>query len=1449
MKRILAWVLLFVMVLGMFAGCKKEEQAPTTTAPVVDEEAITAYDAMEYLKALYPATEEAIKTPRDYDRMGIVRIGGIPFTVVWTTDLPEDQIKAVVGEDGNVVMDVNEECEADTPYVLTATITDEYGNVATNSWNCILPQKVDMVAIVKAAYALKNGESLPYECTLVGKLTSIDTAWNPEYQNITVTMAVEGAEDMPIKCYRLKGEGADKLQVGNIITVTGTIKNYQGTIEFDAGCILDKVEKGDAQDILTDVGDILKAAYALKPGKSLGYSVELTGVVTEIDNPYDPAFKNISVVIVMEGYKKYPILCYRLKGSDVENIALKDTITVVGLLKNYKGTIEFDAGCQMIKRVSGGGVAEKPSSDENKILRDAAKLKPGQKLNYRATLTGEVVSVDTPYDSGYKNVTVTMKVRGTKFQCYRMKGDDASKVRVTDKITVTGIIENYYGKLEFGSGCTLDKWVKGSRVVPIDFGPVEENKAYRMEMKLPPLGKNVYFNGKISNSHYLQTGTFEQGVDVFAERTEKKGVRFYFLKDEVKTYIEIKMVKMTDGAKKARPQLSTEPTVYWSYMEEAGVYTVDIDGTKYYLGTYTNSSGQTYETASCSSVYYITDANAPNRGKTQFYFEFVTSPSDAPEGSEPDVPTDTVATLVDAPVAGVAYKFGMVQKNLENKLFFINGAIKGYYMDTTEDGAAAADVYLEETTGGYYLYAMVGGAKKYINMVVSGTHVNGAFENTAKTVYTYDTAAKTVIATIDGASYWFGTRNDNSFTTVGPVKTEYNGFYCQFYTVAEGGETPDVPDVPDEPDVPTAPTATLVETPVVGTAYKFGMVQQNVDNKLFFINGAMSSYYMDTTEDAAAAVDVYLEETEGGYYLYAMVGGAKKYINMVVNDTHVNGVFEDAAATVYTYDTEAKTVIATVNDAPYWFGTRNDKTYTTVGPVKTEYNGFYCQFYTVTEGGETPDVPDEPDVPTASTATLVETPVVGTAYKFGMVQQNVDNKLFFINGAMSSYYMDTTEDAAAAVDVYLEETEGGYYLYAMVGGAKKYINMVVNDTHVNGVFEDAAATVYTYDTEAKTVIATVNDAPYWFGTRNDKTYTTVGPVKTEYNGFYCQFYTVTLGETPEQPETPDVPADPAYATAPETGKAYKLGFKQLAKAGNIYYFTGTMSGYYGATDTDITKAVDMYLEAANGGYYLYFNKDAAKQYINIVPSGTHINFTFGDTASSVFTFDEEVDALCTTVNDTVYYMGNNGTYVNVGTIAQSNIANETYYAARLYISDGQTAPETPETPDTPETPEIPDEPQTPPAEGSYAKVTSADELTTGKYVMIVNTGYAPGVLDGTWVSAVQPVVSGNAVTDAKGGVWALAFDGNSVTITDANGVTISPKGGNNNGIMAGAYQWAWEFADGRITFSGVGEDTVQLASNTDAQYGNKFRAYKTSTVGGYPDKYPFQFTLYKLVEA
>ena len=148
---------------------------------------------------------------------------------------------------------------------------------------------------------------------------------------------------------------------------------------------------------------------------------------------------------------------------------------------------------------------------------------------------------------------------------------------------------------------------------------------------------------------------------------------------------------------------------------------------------------------------------------------------------------------------------------------------------------------------------------------------------------------------------------------------------------------------------------------------------------------------------------------------------------------------------------------------------------------------------------------------------------------------------------------------------------------------------------------------------------------------------------------------------------------------------------------------------------------------------------------------------------------------------------------------------------------------------------------------TYSKITSEADLTTGQYVLVTDTGYAPGVLDGTWVTAIQPTVSDDKITGPAEGVWTLTVTESGVQMTDAKGTTIAPSGGNNNGIKSGSYDWAVTFSSGAFRFCGTGEDTVTLASNKSSQ--NKFRAYKNATIEKTPGGYPCDFTLYKLDSA
>ena len=92
--------------------------------------------------------------------------------------------------------------------------------------------------ILVMALLLRDGERTAGPYRLFGTVTKIDTVWSSQYQNITVTIQIGDRANLPILCYRLTGEGAQNLKVGDQITVEGTLSNYKGTIQFDKGCKL-----------------------------------------------------------------------------------------------------------------------------------------------------------------------------------------------------------------------------------------------------------------------------------------------------------------------------------------------------------------------------------------------------------------------------------------------------------------------------------------------------------------------------------------------------------------------------------------------------------------------------------------------------------------------------------------------------------------------------------------------------------------------------------------------------------------------------------------------------------------------------------------------------------------------------------------------------------------------------------------------------------------------------------------------------------------------------------------------------------------------------------------------------------------------------------------------------------------------------------------------------------
>lgn len=88
-------------------------------------------------------------------------------------------------------------------------------------------------ALVDRAFGLAKGDKIE-GVTLTGIVTD-SQGYNAGYGNATFDLAVEGTDGQKtIYCYRVKPADANRAEVaaGDRLSLTGTIQNYKGTIEF-----------------------------------------------------------------------------------------------------------------------------------------------------------------------------------------------------------------------------------------------------------------------------------------------------------------------------------------------------------------------------------------------------------------------------------------------------------------------------------------------------------------------------------------------------------------------------------------------------------------------------------------------------------------------------------------------------------------------------------------------------------------------------------------------------------------------------------------------------------------------------------------------------------------------------------------------------------------------------------------------------------------------------------------------------------------------------------------------------------------------------------------------------------------------------------------------------------------------------------------------------------------
>ena len=655
MKKFIAWALVLVLCLGMFAGCAENpvESTPGTTAGAAENDGLAK--AAKYLKALYNTAP--VETGIDYERTTVVPVGKVKYTVTWSVDVAEDLVKIVAGENNTVTIDVNEDNQTETPYKLTATVTDAEGNKKEVVFDHILPKAVakdgtefTVLEIIEMGAAKEHNTYTDYKYKVTGVITEV---YNTQYGNMYIT----------------DGEG-------NTLTIYGTF-DADGTNRYDA--------------------------MAVKP-------------------------------------------------------VAGDTVTIYGIVGQYNGTPQIKNGWIVAHTPGEGPVdppappADEPAADSTLSVKDAIALGTGKEHNTYTVGKYYVSGVITEvYNEQYGNMKIKdaegniLTIYGTYSADGSLRYDAmATKPVAGDTVTIYGIIGQYNGTPQIKNGWIVKHTPAGGNttqptepqpttpVTPPASDPAADSTLSVKDAIALGTSKehNVYTTGK-----YYVTGTI----------TEIYNTQYGNMKitDASGNILTIYGTYSADGSTRF-DSMSTKPVVG----DEVTIYGV--------IGQY--------------------------NGTPQIKNGWIVKINGETPSTEPVTPPASNLSVVETPEAGKAYKLGMVHTGVSaTNVYYINGEMAAtYYFGTVTDPAAALDVYLEETTGGYYMYTMLNGAKTYINMEVSGTHVNGKYQDTAKTVYTWDASLKTVVADVDGTPYGFGTRNDKTYTTVGPVRLD-GAFICQLY--------------------------------------------------------------------------------------------------------------------------------------------------------------------------------------------------------------------------------------------------------------------------------------------------------------------------------------------------------------------------------------------------------------------------------------------------------------------------------------------------------------------------------------------------------------------------------------------------------------------------------------------------------------------------------------------
>ena len=305
---------------------------------------------------------------------------------------------------------------------------DNTSAVATATYTYVDPNQPGTQAnpytVVQARAAIDAGTGTQ-GVYATGIVSSIPTAWNSQYSNITFNFVDNAGDTEFLQAYRCKSSStanASEVQVGDVVVVYGNLKNYNGTYEFDANCQL----------VSLTHPSILAPAFSIAAG---GYA-EAQSVELSCETPN-------------------AVIYYTLDGSDPTSASAQ-----------YNGAISVTE-TTTIKAIAYVGAGNSPvaeatyyilSSDNVYTVTEALAFTSYPQNNI--FVSGIVSTAPENLISGAQ-LTYYISVDGeaaNELEVYKGRGlnnadfTSVDDIQLGDIVTVFGNVQEYQGTIEFGSG-------------------------------------------------------------------------------------------------------------------------------------------------------------------------------------------------------------------------------------------------------------------------------------------------------------------------------------------------------------------------------------------------------------------------------------------------------------------------------------------------------------------------------------------------------------------------------------------------------------------------------------------------------------------------------------------------------------------------------------------------------------------------------------------------------------------------------------------------------------------------------------------------------------------------------------------------------------------------------------------------------------------------------------